>query len=51
MFSSNAQQTGWKDNIYVLTTTRVFVVVGAAYLCRSLYYLVTRYSGPVIGIT
>ena len=49
MFSANAQQSGWENNIYVLTTTRIFVVAGAVYLCRSLYYLVARYSGPVIG--
>ena len=49
MFASNAQQSEWENNIYILTTTRIFVVAGAVYLCRSLYYLVTRYSGPVIG--
>ena len=49
MLTSNTQQSEWENNIYVLTTTRIFVVAGAAYLCRSLYYLVTRYSGSVIG--
>ena len=49
MLASNAQQSDWESNVYVLTTTRIFVVAGAVYLCRSLYYLVTRYSGPVIG--
>ena len=49
MLASNAQQSEWENNIYVVTTTRIFVVVGAVYLFRSLYYLITRYSGPVIG--
>ena len=49
MFSSNAQQSGWENNVYVLTTTRIFVIAGTVYLCRSLYYLVTRYSGPLMG--
>ena len=49
MLISNNQQSEWESNVYVLTTTRIFVVAGAVYLCRSLYYLVTRYSGSVIG--
>ena len=51
MLASNTQQSEWENNVYVLTTTRIFVVAGAVYLCRSLYYLVTRYSGPFIGTT
>ena len=51
MFSSIAQQSGWEKNIYVLTTTRIFVIAGVVYLLRSLYYLIARYSGPAIGTT
>lgn len=44
MLISATQQSGWENNVYVLTTTRIFLVAGVVYFCRSLYYLVTRYS-------
>ncbi|KAK0508806.1 hypothetical protein JMJ35_009082 [Cladonia borealis] len=31
------QQSDWENNIYVLTTTRILVIVGVTYLFRSLY--------------
>lgn len=31
------QQSDWENNVYVLTTTRILVIVGVAYLFRSLY--------------
>ena len=31
------QQSGWENNVYVLTTTRILVIVGVTYLFRSLY--------------
>ena len=31
------QQSAWENNVYVLTTTRIFVIVGVTYLFRSLY--------------
>ena len=43
------QQSNWENNIYVVTTTRVFIMAGVVYLGRSLYYLVSRYSGVVAG--
>lgn len=47
MLVSATQQSGWENNVYVLTTTRIFLVAGVVYFCRSLYYLVTRYSVAV----
>lgn len=44
MLVSATQQSGWENNVYVLTTTRILLVAGVVYSCRSLYYLVTRYS-------
>ena len=31
------QQSDWENNVYVLTTTRILVIVGVTYLFRSLY--------------
>ena len=39
------QQSDWSNNIYVLTATRVFVMIGVAYLIRSLYTLVPSIWG------
>ena len=33
------QQSDWSNNVYVIVTTRVFVMVGMAYLIKSLYHL------------
>lgn len=41
----NPQQSDWNNNIYVLATTRVLVVIGVAYLIRSLYGLVPSIWG------
>ncbi len=41
------EQSNWENNIYVVTTTRVFIMAGVIYLGRSLYYLISRYSGAV----
>ena len=38
------QQSDWENNAYVLTTTRVLVIVGVAYLFRSLY----QWARPVV---
>lgn len=35
-----SQQPDWNNNIYVLATTRILVMVGAAYLVKSLYTLI-----------
>ncbi|CAD6590898.1 MAG: hypothetical protein ASARMPRED_005096 [Alectoria sarmentosa] len=32
-------QSDWSNNVYVVVTTRVFVMVGMAYLIKSLYHL------------
>ena len=31
------EQSAWENSVYVLTTTRIFVIVGVTYLFRSLY--------------
>ena len=31
-----AQQVDWNNNVYVIATTRIFVVIGVAYLIKSL---------------
>ena len=38
-------QSAWENNVYVLTTTRILVVVGVTYLFRSLY----QWARPVLG--
>lgn len=43
----NSQQADWENNIYVVATTRVFVSAGVIWLGRSLYQLMSRYSGVV----
>ena len=39
------QDSDWDSNVYVITTTRVLVLVGTAYLGRSLYNLVSATWG------
>lgn len=39
------QQSDWDNNVYVLATTRIFVMIGLAYLIRSLYSLVPSIWG------
>ena len=39
------QQSDWSDNIYVLTATRVLVMLGMAYLIKTLYSLVPSIWG------
>ena len=51
MLVSATQQSGWENNLYVLTTTRILVLAGVVYSCRSLYFLVTRYSFAVTDTT
>lgn len=38
------QQSAWENNVYVLTTTRILVIVGVTYLVRSLY----QWARPVV---
>lgn len=38
------QQSAWEDNVYVLTTTRILVIVGVTYLVRNLY----QWARPVV---
>lgn len=40
------QEPGWNSNVYVIATTRIFVLVGTAYLLRSLYNMVSHIWGP-----
>lgn len=39
------QQPDWNNNVYVLATTRMFVMIGMAYLIKSLYNLVPSIWG------
>ena len=39
----------WDSNIYVVTVTRILVVVGMTYLIRSVYQYVTRLRSPNNG--
>lgn len=48
------QQSDWGNNIYVLSTARVFVGVGVISLLKSLYHIVQRLHSthalnPIIG--
>ena len=43
------QSNGWGSNIYVVTVTRILVVVGATYLIRSVYQYITRLRLPNDG--
>ena len=38
---TTSQEPSWGSNMYVIVTTRIFVLIGAAYLVRSLYNLVS----------
>ena len=46
---SQQQSNDWDSNIYVVTVTRVLVVVGVTYLIRSVYQYVTRLRSPNNG--
>ena len=39
------QQSDWNNNIYVLATARILIMIGMAYLIRSLYSLVPSIWG------
>lgn len=43
---TTSQEPDWNNNVYVITTTRVFVLIGTAYLLRSLYNVVSPNWGP-----
>ena len=43
-----SQHFHWENNLYVLTTTRILVMFGLAYLIKSSYKLYQR-LGPLIG--
>ena len=40
-----SQQSDWSNNIYVVATTRIFVMIGMAYLAKSLYNFVPSIWG------
>ena len=40
------QEPSWDNNVYVIVTTRMFVLMGTAYLIRSLYNLVSAAGVP-----
>ena len=41
------QEPSWDSNVYVIVTTRMFVLMGTAYLLRSLYNLVSAAWAPL----
>lgn len=43
------QSNDWDSNIYVVTVTRILVVVGVTYLIRSVYLYITRLRLPNDG--
>lgn len=43
---TTSQEPDWNNNVYVIATTRGFVLIGTAYLVRSLYNLVSPTWGP-----
>ena len=46
---SQQQSNDWDSNIYVVTVTRILVVMGANYLIRSVYQHITRLRVPNDG--
>ena len=38
---TTSEESSWDSNVYVIVTTRIFVLIGTAYLVRSLYNLVS----------
>ncbi len=40
-----SQESDWNNNVYVIATTRAFVMIGIAYLVKSLYNLVPSIWG------
>jgi len=42
----NSPQSDWSDNIFVLSITRVLVVIAVTYLARSLYQLARHHLAP-----
>ena len=39
------QQSDWNNNIYVLAVTRIFVMIGVAFLIKNLYNLMPTIWG------
>ena len=46
-----SQGPSWESNVYVIVTTRIFVLMGTAYLIRSLYILVSATWGSRLAST
>ena len=46
---TTSQESSWESNVYVIVTTRFLVLVGTAYLVRSLYDLVSATWGSRIA--
>lgn len=46
---SQQPSNDWDSNVYVVTVTRILVVVGATYLIRSMYQYTTRLRLPNDG--
>ena len=42
---TTSQGPSWENNVYVIVTTRLFFLMGTAYLIRSLYILVSATWG------
>lgn len=48
---TDPQEPSWESNVYFIVTTRIFVLMGTAYLVRSLYILVSAIWGSRVAST
>ena len=48
---TTSQGSSWESNVYVIVTTRFFILMGTAYLIRSLYNLVSATWGSHLAST
>ena len=48
---TTSQGSSWESNVYVIVTTRFFLLMGTAYLIRSLYDLVSATWGSRLAST
>ena len=48
---TNPQEPSWESNVYFIVTTRIFVLMGTAYLIRSLWTLVSANWGSRLAST
>ena len=49
VFPPQQQPSNWDNNVYVVTVTRILLIMGATYLIRSVYQYITRLRLPDHG--